>query len=183
MAAMYRELTVMNEVASIMSALNTDEQRRVVRWLEDFFDVYDEYAPLYTTDEAEADAPVIVIADAETDEADVAEATEEEAAPAPMTFNDFYAQVAPNTAIQKIVTAAYWLETRRKSDVWTSFQANKLLKSIDVVISSVSGTLSIEQKKAVPMIDVIQKDGDSMQSRKNFRLADAGIAFVEGRLN
>lgn len=183
MAAMYRELTVMNEVASIMSALNTDEQRRVVRWLEDFFDVYDEYAPLYTTDEAEADAPVIVLADAETDEADVAEATEEEAAPAPMTFNDFYAQVAPNTAIQKIVTAAYWLETRRKSDVWTSFQANKLLKSIDVVISSVSGTLSIEQKKAVPMIDVIQKDGDSMQSRKNFRLADAGIAFVEGRLN
>ena len=183
---MIQELTVMNDVAEILNPLSKDERRRVVLWLLDYFAIYeDDFLDIMDDDDfAYGDAPATSY-DAPTYEDDEVEEVEEEEEPAepePLTFATLYEQVAPKTAIQKIATAAWWLETQEGKDAWKSFEVNKLLKSIDVKVSSVSGTLAIEGKKDDPLVATLAKSGDSMQSRKTFRLSDAGMAFVGDRL-
>lgn len=170
MSEMLNELKVLNDVRGILSALSKDEQRRSLEWLMDYFDIYDrdfDFDDIYDYDD-----------DYEFGD-DIADGG---AANAPLTFEGVYNKVEPKTAIQKIVTAAWWLERQEGKESWKSFEVNKLLKSLDVKISSVSGTLAIENKKDDSMIVVLEKSGDSMQARKTFRLSDAGYAFVDGRL-
>ena len=188
MAKLLNELTVMSDVAEIMAPLRRDERRRVIEWLSDYFNVYgDEFVIAEDIeDAAETELPVVTIvteevADEPEAEHEEGEAVEEE--PAPLTFESFYAQIAPKTAIQKIVTSAYWLETQEGKDSWKSFEVNKLLKSIDVKVTSVSGTLAIDAKRPSPLTVVLDKSGDSMQSRKTFALSVEGQQFIEDRLN
>lgn len=185
MTKILNELAVLNSVADEMKSLTRDEQRRVVLWLADYYGVYDdEYDVRELDDEDVVDfsEPVTVVITDEP-EAEVEVAPEVEAAPESLTFAGFYEKVAPKTAIQKIVTAAYWLETQDGKESWKSFEVNKLLKSIDVKLSSVSGTLAIDAKKDSPLIVVLDKSGDSMQSRKTFALSAVGQQFVEDRLD
>ena len=174
---MLSELTVMNDVAKILATLTNDEQRRVIVWLTDYFGILDDDIDGYDFDfSVDADNGDLEVSDAEP------EVEEDQPAQAPDTFASFYELVAPKTAIQKIVTAAYWLESKDAKEFWKSFEVNKLLKSVDVKVTSVSGTLGLEEKKDAPLVDVLQKSGDSMQARKTFRLSDEGRSFIEGRI-
>lgn len=175
MTAILNELVVMNDVAKILQPLTKDECRRVIDWLADYLGVYEDDFDL-------GEATFVEVSGEPEEYVDVEEELPVEEESVPETFESLYECVNPKTAIQKIVTSAYWLETREGQETWTSFQTNKLLKSLGVKISSVSGTLAIEGKKELPLIVVLEKSGDSMQSRKTFRLSDAGIAFVESRL-
>lgn len=178
MAIAMNELTLIGEIAEQLSALDTGGIRRALAWLEDYFDVYNELI-----DDEDADIIEIVEeapAEAPAADDDDAEPAEEPAAPA--TFADFFAAVAPKTAIQKAVTAAYWLQVVEGNATWKSFDVNKILRQIDVKLSSISGTLAIEEKKETPLVTQLAKSGDSMQARKTFSLTDAGIAFVEDRI-
>ena len=171
MSDILNELVVMDDVAKILRDLGSDEQRRVINWLADYFDIYED-------DDIEFGGFVVEDGDEEAVVEDEVEPVE----PEPDTFATFYERVAPKTAIQKVITSAYWLETQDGLDSWTSFAANKLLKSLGVKISSVSGTLAIEAKKDDSRIVVLEKSGSSMQGRKTFRLSEAGKRFVEDRL-
>lgn len=180
MLKMLNELTVMNDVAKILESLNGDERRRVIIWLTDFFGILDDDIDDYDID-FETGLPISFSAN---DDETVGETLEDAPSfePEPDTFSTFFDKVAPKTAIQKIVTSAYWLETRDGKDFWKSFEINKLLKSIDIKVTSVSGTLGLEGKKDEPLVETLQKSGDSMQARKTFKLTEAGRDFVEGRL-
>ncbi len=171
---MLSELTVMNDVAKILSTLNGDEQRRVIVWLTDYFGILDDDYSDYDFAAMDSLEPQ-AFTEYEADDEPVAEE-------APDTFESFYNLVAPKTAIQKIVTAAHWLENKDGKEAWKSFEVNKLLKSVDVKVTSVSGTLGLEEKKDQPLVEVLQKSGDSMQARKTFRLSDAGRSFIEDRI-
>ena len=174
MTEMLNELSVMNDVAKILATLDGDERRRVIVWLTDYFGILEDDLDSYDFAALDSYEP-------QTEETfeDVEEPVEDEE---PDTFESFYARVAPKTAIQKIVTAAHWIETKDGKESWKSFEVNKLLKSIDVKVTSVSGTLGLEEKKDAPLIEVLQKSGDSMQARKTFRLSESGYAFVADRL-
>ena len=172
MAEMLNELKVLNDVADILRGLNKGEQRRTLEWLLDYFDVYDEALI----------EDAFIIPDEEDDVEFGGMDEEVEETPVDADFETLYNAVAPKTAIQKIVTAAWWLENKDGKDSWKSFEVNKLLKSLDVKVSSVSGTLAIEGKKDDPKIVVLDKSGDSMQARKTFRLSDSGIKFIEDRM-
>lgn len=173
------EFAVIAKVAEELSVLNKGEIRRAINWLSDYFGIYedelDEAAVVALTTpllEAANESLADEIADDEVDE------QEEQ----PDTFATFFGQVAPKTAIEKAVTAAYWLEKREGATSWKSFEVNKLLRSIGIKLSSISGTLAIDEKKDVPYVEQLAKSGDSMQARKTFALSEAGVAFVEGRL-
>jgi hypothetical protein len=183
MSNLKKELSVIEEVAAIMEGLDQDQQRRVLMWLEDYFDVFGDG----NTEEDSDDVSYDSIQPAALPEATSAvEESEEEldevAEVEPDTFETLFDRVAPKTAIQKIVVAAYWLQTREGEQQWKSFSTNKLLKSLGVKISSVSGTLALEGKKDEPLVEMMSKAGDSMQARKTYRLSEAGIKFVENRL-
>ena len=180
MAEMLYELTVLNDIAKIMEPLKKDEQRRILMWLEDYFGIYDEDEFGFSDDDVEIEpTKVFVIEDDVIDDEYEDEAEDE---PEENTLESFFDKAHPKTAIQKIVCAAYWIETEQNKDSWKSFEVNKLLKSLDIKVSSVSGTLALEAKKDDPMIVVLDKSSDSMQGRKTFRLSDTGYAFVNGRI-
>lgn len=179
MSTLLRELEVMNELVTVFDGLDKGELRRIIAWLEDYFDVYEEEC--ICADAPESDENIAETAEGlpydEADNEDHLGSSSE-----PQDFEDLYNRVSPKTAIQKIVTAAYWLETHDEKDSWKSFEANKLLKSLGIKVSSVSGTLALESKKDIPFVELLAKSGDSMQARKTFRLSDAGVTFVEGRM-
>ena len=169
MAEMLKELEAMNQVAASLADFSKDEQRRIIVWLADFFDIYDD--ALFDIDEYLDEDGTFIGSDAAALADD-----------APLTWEQFYERVAPKTAIQKIVTAGYWLETEEGKEFWKSFETNKLLKALDVKVSSVSGTLALDSKKDEPLTETLSKSGDSMQARKTFRLSDKGKAWVEEHL-
>lgn len=176
MADLLNELSAINTVVDILSPLSKAEQRRALVWLEDYFDVFSEYG--------EGEDIAIAFADSASDNAAlVSSGFESGIEEKPDTFETLYNTVGPKTAIQKISCAAYWLETRENHESWKSFEVNKLLKSIDVKLSSVSGTLAIDAKKDEPLTVTLAKSGDSIQGRKTFRLSDAGYQYIQAHTN
>ena len=165
------ELLVMQTIAKSIEHLTPAEKRRVAAWLFEY--AADERAEAAATD-AEPTATI---------ESEMAQDTPEAfGIDAYATFGDLYEQVQPKTGAQKAVTAGYWLERKNSQDIWKASEVNKLLKSIDVNVSSISIVLTNAVKAKLPMIDELERLGDGNRSRKTFRLNDAGVSFVEDHL-
>jgi hypothetical protein len=124
-------------------------------------------------------------ADAATDAEDI-DATEVEVSEPVSTsyesFADLYDDVAPKTGTQKAVTAGYWFEVKEGKQSWKASEVNKLLKSIDVKVSSISIVLTNAVKAKKPLIAQLERLGDSERSRKTFCLKEGGIEYVESRI-
>ncbi len=163
------ELTAMQQIADIVANLSAAERKRVASWLVE-----------YASQEAPADVEEMdddndnVINDASYDAAD--ESQEEQFA----TFGDLYSTVAPKKGAQKAAVAGYWLETKEGKRSWKASEVNKLLKSIDVKVSSISIVLTNAVKVDSPLIMELERLGDGERSRKTFCLSERGLAYVEG---
>ena len=77
--------------------------------------------------------------------------------------------------------AGYWLQTQDGAESWKASEVNKLLKSIDVKVSSISIVLTNAVKAKMPLVEQLARLGDSERSRKTFRLTSAGTSYVEDR--
>ena len=95
------------------------------------------------------------------------------------TFAELYEAVGPAKGAQKATVAGYWLESRQGQQSWKASEVNKLLKSIDVRVSSMSIVLTNAVKAASPLVVELSRLGDSERSRKTFRLSELGTAYVE----
>lgn len=174
------ELTAMQVVADAVSPLSPSERRRVAAWLLEYASEEQEWMTGSDTDIAFSDAPMFV-----------PEANEEEVAAAEVApqgdesygnFNELIAAVAPKTGAQKVAVAGWWLQTKEGHESWKASETNKLLKSAGIRLSSISIVLTNGVKAANPLMEELERLGDSERSRKTFRLTDAGVAFVESRL-
>lgn len=167
------ELNAMQQIATIVSELTPAERKRVAAWLSEYAAQEDE--PVAAPAEDEPDA-------APEEPAEDAEQTETPAGQQPATFAELYEAVAPKKGAQKAVAAAYWLEVRQGQQSWKASEVNKLLKSIDVKVSSVSIVLTNAVKAKDPLVIELARLGDSERSRKTFRLSESGLAYVESQL-
>ena len=161
------ELEVMQKIADAVDGLTMAQKARVAAWLS-----------VYVTDE-DAVEPAVVVEEPHDVEAPE---LEEESPKTFDTFAELLEAVAPKTAMQKVTVAAYWMQTTQNKQVWKASEANKLLKSADVKVSSISIVLTNGVKSKEPLAMVVSRSGDSSRSRKTFALTDAGIAYVEDRI-
>ncbi|MDO5709665.1 MAG: hypothetical protein Q4G41_06065 [Coriobacteriales bacterium] len=182
------ELQVMETVLAEMAKLTISERRRVLAWLSDYLlEVGEPEAVEPETVETEPIEPVAVeepVVEA-AEEAPAAEAAEPEepAGPTPIAdFTELYQLIAPKTSIQKVMTAAYWLQEHDGQDSWRASDISRCMKATGEPIKYLSNTLSIEAKRDDPRIVTLAKAGDSLQARKTFALSGAGEMFVEDRL-
>ena len=184
------EFTAMQQMQSIFDQLDPLAQDRVLAWLNVYasqvLDGNDAAeATVFDTEEPDPFVAESVVSSAEA-EAMVEAAAPESAPEADEIDEDFaslYERVLPEKGAQKVATAAYWLEKRQGAESWTAFEVNKLLKSIDVKLTSISIVLGNEAKKEKnPLIYMVGRPTDSTRSRKSFALTDAGVDFVEKRL-
>lgn len=173
------ELVVMQKIAEAVAGLTPTEKKRVAAWLHEYatdeneqvgfaptgnFDIEDDQESYEDTESPEEELPVITGIDAY------------------YNFVDLLNDVAPKTGAQKAVVAGYWLEKKNGQQSWKASEVNKLLKSVDVKVSSISIVLSNAVKSSKAMITELERLGDSERSRKTFRLNDTGIAYVEDRM-
>ena len=184
------EFTAMQQMQSIFDQLDPLAQDRALAWLNVYasqvLDGNDAAeATVFDTEEPDPFVAESVVSSAEA-EAMVEAAAPESAPEADEIDEDFaslYERVLPEKGAQKVATAAYWLEKRQGAESWTAFEVNKLLKSIDVKLTSISIVLGNEAKKEKnPLIYLVGRPTDSTRSRKSFALTDAGVDFVEKRL-
>lgn len=166
------ELEVMQIIADAIDELTPAQKVRVAAWLSAY--ATNEDVSVQDEPDMQDDQPVDPAWE---------EPVEEEYVPQTFdTFAELFEAVAPKTAMQKVAVAAYWLQNMQDKQVWKASEANKLLKSIDVKISSISIVLTNGIKSKEPLAAMVARNGDSMRSRKTFTLTDAGIAFVENRI-
>lgn len=166
-----QEFNAMQQIASITSNLTSQERMRVAAWFLEYAAQNDDAAFVDTRDVV-ASAPATEIAPEPEDTA---------AQPAPSTFAELYASVGPKTGAQKAAVAGYWLQTHNGAESWKASEVNKLLKSIDVKVSSISIVLTNAVKAKKPLVEQLARLGDSERSRKTFRLTVAGTSYVEDR--
>ena len=161
------ELTAMQQIADIIANLSTAERQRVASWLVEYAS---QEAPAAAEDTDDDDAIDGMSANASVESSEVHFAT----------FGDLYSTIAPKKGAQKAAVAGYWLETAQGQRSWKASEVNKLLKSIDVKVSSISIVLTNAVKVDSPLIMELERLGDGERSRKTFCLSERGLAYVEG---
>ena len=167
-APLIQEMAAMQAMADAIANLTPTQRRRVAAWLT-----------AYVADEevaADADATV------EPSEALEDTAPEAEAPSQPVTFDELIAAVAPKTGAQKAAVAGYWLQATEGRQSWKASEVNKLLKSADVKVSSISIVLTNAVQAKNPLVEELGRLGEGERSRKTFALTAEGIAYVEDRL-
>ncbi len=165
------EFVAMQAIADAVADLSKSEKRRVAAWLVD----YTAQETVSQADTNETSSQIDALAHKPISEGAVE--------PEPISsFSELYDAVAPKTGAQKAVVAGYWIEKYEGRDSWKASETNKLLKSIDVKISSISIVLTNAVKAAEPMVAELGRLGEGQRSRKTFCLNETGIAFVENRL-
>lgn len=180
------ELAVMQDIAGLVSSLTQAEKKRVAVWLSEYVQQDSEVLTRSTVDASaiidanQTDVWVDDAADAFPSDEAVAEDADD--ATAFESFDALYAKVAPAKGAQKAATAAWWLEDMGGQQSWTAFEVNKLLKSIDVKVSSISIVLTNAVKADGALVEELGRSGDGTRSRKAFRLTEAGREYVQARL-
>ena len=165
------ELSAMQQIANIVADLTPAERRRVGAWLVEFAK---EDVPLATKE------PAATISD--SDPALTEPDTDVAQDKAYTTFAELYEAVAPRKGAQKAAVAGYWLETTNGQESWKASEVNKLLKSIDVKVSSMSIVLTNAVKATNALVIELERLGDTERSRKTFRLSEHGLAYVRSQL-
>ncbi len=159
------ELSAMQAIAEIVSDLTPAERRHVAAWFS-----------AYAAEETEPVADASVVAPAEVQDTPAAAGID-----GIRTFAELLDAVAPKTGAQKAAVAGWWLEHREQHESWKASEVNKLLKSADVKVSSISIVLTNAVKATNPLMEELARLGDGERSRKTFRLTAAGIAYVQDR--
>jgi hypothetical protein len=171
-ASLIQEMAAMQAMADAIANLTPAQRRRVAAWLT-----------AYAADEevaADADATVEP-SEALEDTAPEAEAPSQPVSH-PVTFDELIAAVAPKTGAQKAAVAGYWLQATEGRQSWKASEVNKLLKSADVKVSSISIVLTNAVQAKNPLVEELGRLGEGERSRKTFTLTAEGIAYVEDRL-
>ena len=158
------ELSAMQAIAEIVSDLTPAERRRVAAWFS-----------AYAAEETVPVADASVVASIETQDTPAAAGID-----GIRTFAELLDAVAPKTGAQKAAVAGWWLEHREQHESWKASEVNKLLKSADVKVSSISIVLTNAVKVDSPLIMELERLGDGERSRKTFCLSERGLAYVEG---
>ena len=166
-----QEFNAMQQIASITSNLTSQERMRVAAWFLEYAAQVNDAGLVDTREDEVAAAATYTTPEPE-------EAVQK---PVASTFAELYAAVSPKTGAQKAAVAGYWLQTQDGADSWKASEVNKLLKSIDVKVSSISIVLTNAVKAKKPLVEQLARLGDSERSRKTFRLTSVGTTYVEDR--
>ena len=202
-ASLDSELSAIRSTVAALQPLDPSARLRVLAWLGDYFaDGAPAPKPVASHAEEPALEPIATPtpavddqtpsqvdeyydedADDEWDEPEGADEAEDPATDGSFsTFSQFYDYINPKTARQKIATAGWWLEEQDGMESWRTFDVTKMLKEIGRPLGYVSGTLNQELRREDPIVDVVARSGESMQSHKAFMLSQFGRAFIQGRL-
>jgi hypothetical protein len=91
------------------------------------------------------------------------------------TFADLFNAASPSTNADRAMTAGYWLKICQGQDQFTGQAINKELQNLGHALVNVTDAFRQLQKKKPALAIQVGKSGKSQQSRKLYKLTQAGI--------
>jgi hypothetical protein len=179
------ELNAIQRIAEIVADLTPAERRRVSAWLSEYAFQDEccgaggcacECAPDDDADASWADGEAAPGAEGSGSEAPA------DGAPTYDSFAELYAAVAPRKGAQKAAVAGWWIENKMGQGSWKAYEVNKLLKSIEVKVSSMSIVLTNAVKAEDPLVVELERLGEGERARKVFCLSESGREYVQSQL-
>ncbi len=98
------------------------------------------------------------------------------------TFADLFNAVSPATNADKALVAGYWLQVLEGNEQFASQAVNKLLQNLGHSLANVTDAFNQLGAKKPRLAIQTRKSGKSQQARKQYKLTQAGIDAVTGRL-
>jgi len=99
------------------------------------------------------------------------------------TFPDLYHAASPATESDKALVAGYWVQVCQERDGFDSFTANSALKDMGYTVSNITRALDVLMASEPKYVQQIKKSGQSRQSRKVYKITQAGIKRVAEMLS
>lgn len=152
-----KELDAMKDIHTSLSDLDEAARERVIKWTIATFNVQTNLEP--------ASAPA-----AKTGHVDFS------------SLAELYNVAQPTTAAEKALVGGYWLQICCGQDEFPSQAVNKELQNLGHVLSNVTDAFNQLRERKPAFAIQTKKSGKSQQSRKSYKLTQAGIDHVEGLL-
>jgi hypothetical protein len=90
-------------------------------------------------------------------------------------FVDLLDKADPQDRVDKVLTAAYWLQVVKGSSTWQTRQINDLLKNTGHGLDGINHVLDVAQSRKPTPVRQIAKGGKTQQARKTYKLTSHGI--------
>jgi hypothetical protein len=97
------------------------------------------------------------------------------------SFGEFFDAAQPKNPAENVLIAAYWIQFIQQNPDLTGHAINSELKHIGHEASNVTASLSQLMNRRPALALQIRKSGKSQQSRKKYKLTEAGIKEVQTR--
>ena len=103
-------------------------------------------------------------------------------APTYATFAELYDAANPESAKDRVLVTAYWLQECEGEESFVSFDANKALKDLGHGLSNITGAVSALKEQKPALVLQLRKSGQTRQARKTYKLTKAGVEAVKEML-
>lgn len=94
------------------------------------------------------------------------------------TVSDFMAAVHANTAVERALVVATFLQYRTGRATLTGFEVNSELKHLGHAVGNITDTLEALQTAKPALLIQVRKSGTTRQARKQYKVTDAGYRRV-----
>ncbi len=98
-------------------------------------------------------------------------------------FADLFDAANPTTDVQKTLVASYWLQKVQGQASFVAQRANDELKNLGHGVKNVTDAFAALQNRKPALVVQTAKSGRSRQSRKTYKLTEAGIREVQEKIS
>jgi len=159
------EIEAMGSIDKALGALESDEQKRVLRWAIDKFGAGE------------------VKHDAGTDASGSGNGAAPSGGDGEYTrISDLMDAAGPTSTADHVLVASYWFQVVLGQDDFTSQAVNGELKDLGQESKNITDSFNTLMKRKPPAVRQVQKTGSTRQARKKYRLTEPGIRAVKRML-
>ncbi|HEY5816569.1 MAG TPA: hypothetical protein VIS95_09565 [Solirubrobacterales bacterium] len=155
------EITAMNSVSEALVDLDDDARGRVLSWATQRFGI------------TEMGQPDPTGQDGNSPKGESFKGQEFDA------FVDLFDKSNATTGPEKALVGAYWFQVAQGADSFKGQEVNNALKDLGQGVANITESLAGLQERKPSLVRQMAKSGKSKQSRKTYKLTEAGIREVE----
>ena len=93
-------------------------------------------------------------------------------------FHDLFEAASPDTQLDRVLVAAYWLQVEKDQDTFASGPLNRKLKHLGYPSSNITRDLNNLMNRSPNLVMKVRKEGSARQSRNRYKLTSPGIDAV-----
>lgn len=159
------EIAAMGSIDEALTALEPNEQKRVLRWAVDKFGAGEVASVTAARVGASSTAAGTKVGSDEYER-----------------ISDLMDAASPTTTADHVLVASYWFQVLQGQEDFTSQAVNSELKDLGQESKNITDSFNTLMKRKPPTVRQVQKTGSTRQARKKYRLTEPGIRSVQRML-